>query len=262
MQIRVWVTARLISTSLLLAAFTSACELGEVFEADRFIDATVPLEGAGRVVLDVPVPVRVTGGAFGEVTVTGTVTVVTSSATRSRELADALRVEEIREDGVLTTGVQVPGEGGGTPFPEATLRGALQVTLPSDVELQVLQRGGSTVVEAMRAELDVRSVGPVQVLDAPSSVSVRCDNGPVEVRTRAAAGTRTFLGMVAGSEARVVLPRTLSARVIAQTGDGNVFLQHPQLPRGSAQPYDVTVGGGLAEVEVSVGRGNIVLLAP
>jgi len=92
-------------------------------------------------------------------------------------------------------------------------------------------------------------------------VSVRCDNGPVEIATRAAPGTRTFLGMVQGREARVVLPATLNARVVAQTEDGQIFLGHPQLSPGPAEPYDTVAGSALAEVEVSVGRGNIVLTA-
>lgn len=250
------------AATIALIGFTgAACELGETFEADRYLNASIPVGTAGQVVLDVPVPVRVTGArGQAELTVTGTLTVSTSSAPRSRELAAALKVEHELEGGVLTAGVRVPGSGGGTPFPEATVRGTLEVRLPSDLPLEIIQRGGAAVVAGMSAELDIRSVGPVQVVDAPASVSVRCDNGPVDIETRAAPGTRTFLGMVSGGEARVRLPAALNARVVAQTGDGLIYLRHPQLRPGPAEPYDVVAGTALADVEVSVGRGNILLL--
>lgn len=247
--------------ALPLALAAAACG-GELFGADRFIDASVDLEGAGAIVLDVPVPVRVTGSAGRtQLTFTGTITVTTSSAARSRTLADELEIRVERGGGTLTAGLQVPGRGGGTQFPEATLRGILDVAVPAGLPLQVLQRGGSVELSGVAADVDIRSVGPVQVLDAPASVSVRTDNGPVEIRTRAAPGSRTFLGMVAGPEARVILPAALNARVVAQTGDGRVLLSHPRLPPGPADPYDTVAGAALAEVEVSVGRGNIVFLA-
>jgi hypothetical protein len=246
----------------LAAVLTAAGCGGELFEANRFIDEAVDLEGASAIVLDVPVPVRVTGAAGRtQLTFTGTITVSTSSAARSRALADALEVRVERDGGALTAGLQVPGRGGGTPFPEATLRGILDVGVPAGLPLQVLQRGGSVELSGVAADVDIRSVGPVQVRDAPASTSVRCDNGPVEIQTRAAPGSRTFLGMVAGSEARVILPAALNARVRAETGDGRIFLSHPRLPPGPADPYDVVAGTALAEVEVSVGRGNIVFLA-
>jgi hypothetical protein len=243
-------------------AFAAGCALGEVHEVDREIEFEEPIDGATTVTLDVPVPVTIAGSAaFDVVRIEGTVTVATSSAPRSQELADALEVRVEREGARLLTALDVPGDGAGTPFPEATLRGSLNVQLPSGVTLEVIQRGGTTVVRGMSRGIDVRSAGPVQVAGAAGSVSVRCDNGPVEIDTAAAPGTRTFLGMVGGAEARVLLPAVLNARVVAQTADGTVYLGHPQLPRGPADPYVFTAGSGAAEVEVSVTRGNIVLQA-
>jgi len=246
---------------LTLAAGLSAACGAERFDADRFLDEAVAVGSASAVVLDVPVPVNIRGATgSAQVTVTGTITVSTSSAARSRAFADALEVRVERVGSNLTVGLQVPGSGAGTPFPEATLRGILEVSLPGELPLQVFQRGGSVRVGGMAAELDIRSVGPVQVQDARASVSVRCDNGPVEVATRASPGTRTFVGMV-GGEARVILPGQPNARILAATENGQIFLSHPQLPPGPADPYDVVVGAALAELEVSVRRGNIVFLA-
>jgi len=258
MQISPQLSAALAAATLVGAG----CEIGERYESDRFLDETVALDGAGAVVLDVPVPVVVRGvGGLADLTVTGTITVTTSSAARSRTLAEELTLGVDRSGGILTARLPVPGRGAGTRFPEATLQGSLEISVPDDRPLRVIQRGGTVRVDGHRDELRIESIGPVQVLDALASVAVGAVNGPVEVRTRAAPGTRTVVQMTGGSEARVVLPRGLNARVVAQTGDGRVILSHPELPGGSAEPYDQTVGAALAEVEVTAGRGNIVLLA-
>ncbi len=242
-----------------LAIAVSACG-EELKEATRFFDVEVDLEGAGAVVVDLPTSVVISGGSGSMLTLTGTISVFTSSAAQSQALADDLQVESDVSGGTLTVLIRPTGSGAGTPFPEATFGGTLDVTLPDDVDLSVIERGGTTRVSGVSGDIDVRSLGGVIVDDAERNVRVRAENGPVRVEAAARSGSTTDL-WVGNGDVELRLPPRLDARVTAEAKIGTVYLSHPELPVRPATPYDVTVGGGGATVEVASNRGNIFLLA-
>ncbi|MGF1511204.1 MAG: hypothetical protein ACFB9M_17055 [Myxococcota bacterium] len=246
--------------ALLLAVLgTSACEPGQRFSADREFDEVIAAEGATEVILEFDVPVDVVGRARqDEVTVQGVVTVTTSSQAISDELAAGLEIESEISGNTLRLALRQPGDGAGTPFPDATISGPLDLTVPADVDLVVREGGGRASVTAVRGNLDVRAIGTVVIQGAERNVTLRTEVGGALVETTAAQGTLAEIDVGAG-DVDVILPAVLSARVTANFPNGIVVINHPALPPPLPGQtfYDNFNQSGLSRVRVTAANGNV-----
>jgi hypothetical protein len=161
-------------------------------------------------------------------------------------------------------------------------------TISGDVRIE--GTSGRVRARSMAGEIVAESTsGPLSLSSHGDDVRVRGASGPVEaqslggdlfldalrstsVRAETQAGDVTFEGdIIAGGnyrfflhsgDARLVLPRNLSARIRVSTFHGSLESDFPVQVSGftSGRPFEFTVGDGGAEVRVEVFDGEIRLV--
>jgi hypothetical protein len=234
-----------------LVAALYACE-GSSGVAERSIAGNVDLLTARTLVVDSVVEVIVTGNPRADDIAYALDAVVTAStATVANRLADRLVIGVDRpEDDVVRVRLD--------PLDNGTLSGQLRLTVPSDLDLGVLQRAAQVTVDSMDAVVQVDSIGAVRIVDPGGYVSVGVQTGAVVVESTLPVGETTEVS-VRNGDIQLLVPQQISAAISATAGGaGSVQIQHPSLPRPLAnRPYAATVNGGLNSVRLSTMNGSV-----
>lgn len=247
--------------SVALAALaTFGC--GTLYEADVDVDVDLDTSGFTTLELDVPVPVRVRGASGSQLTIKGALTITSGeSQARADELAEGYQVKTSSASEPYIVIVPVPGQAPNTPFPESLVFGGLEVQVPADTDLVLLQRGGTVDLAGVRAQMDIQSTGAVQVLGVENNAKIATAGGGIRVETRLLSGSLLDVTALAGP-VNLIMPRSPSVRLEATAGpEAQVISQHPDFPpRPGQREYRATVGSGSASVVVDALRDNILLL--
>ncbi|HJL40406.1 MAG TPA: hypothetical protein RMG48_03815 [Myxococcales bacterium LLY-WYZ-16_1] len=242
-------------------AIAGAAGCGEVFEAPVELDLTRDVSGFAQVQLDLAAPAEIRGGLGRELSIQGDLVVAAATQARADELAETYAVETSSAAEPYRITVPIPGDFVQTPFPEASVRGNLRITVPADVDLVVLEQGGALRVRGVRGQVDLQARGAVWVEEVVNNAKVAAASGGARVETRLRAGTNLDVTAVRGP-VNVVLPPSPSVRITARAGEGRqVVVQHPDLPRRPGRrSYEVTAGGGSASVVADAFADNVLLL--
>jgi hypothetical protein len=180
-------------------------------------------------------------------------TVTASTSTRAKILADALALAPTSDGDTVTLKVEAPSE--------ASLSGTLEIGAPPDLDLTIVERGGTVDVEDLEGSLRIVSQSHVRVVGATRDTVVGVVSGNALVDTLATPGTTTTIEVTAG-DIELTLPEGLSANLLAVAGQGQIYIAHPRLPPFLGRPGDVysaNVGGGLAVFRLETRAGKIVI---
>ncbi len=237
---------------LLLGAAISnlSCEGEPLTIAERVLSSTVSLSRESQLTIDTVVPLVITGNprqnqliAKIELTATASASDVAERIAQEAELEVTLEGKEAK----LTL----------APPKVGFLSGRFTLEAPADMDLTVIQRGGTVDVTGMRETISVQSYTHVNIVDARADVSVGVENGNALVDTRLSPSTNTLIRTRSG-DIQLTIPDSISANINA-TGGAGVAVSHPQLPMRPANlPYQVSVGNGLASVVIQAG-GKVVI---
>lgn len=246
-----------LATLALAAVALALPACGESFTAASEVvrSATVSVGRATTFVVDSPVPLLVTGvGRSTDVVyeLTGVMTASTASVATELAEAVALSVETLDPQGIQLVFENAEPRNG-------RLQGELRIWLPDDMDVVIFGNGGTVDVDRIEGNIDVNAIGQTRVLGAVGSVSVGVEAGAALVQTSALPGTVVDL-RTRGGDIVLELPTRVSAQIVASAGGmGQIAQRHPNLPPyvGGGFDYVTTVGGGLSDIRLTTGSGNI-----
>lgn len=241
-------------TSVLIAGVvtSTSCLQGEQVSLERSLTSTVTLQSETRLVTNLPIPVVVQGERrVNDVVVTVDLTVTASSSTKARLLADMIDIDAEHADRDLVVTI---GEPAG-----AELSGTVQLRIPDDLDLKVVERGGTVDILEVEGEIEVDARSHVRIVGAESHVDVGVEAGNALIETALPPGSGAVVQVNAG-DIELTLPPAVSADIEANATAG-IVIAHPMLQRwpGGNQPYRANVGGGLSVVRLSTRRGLVVI---
>lgn len=243
--------------ALVMAAMTSlggsllplACDSGASFTETRSFTSTVTIGNATRLQVDVLVPLVIVGERRDDVVVELDLSVTASATDVAQRALDAWTLGEGNEGGTAFVVVGPPSDG--------FLGGSAVVRAPRDVDLRILQRGGTVGVADMERGIEIDSVGAVQVAAADDDLVIRVESGDVRADHQLRAGARVDIA-VGNGNVQVDLPVPLDANVDAASTQG-VTSMHRDLPsRPASIPYRETAGGGNASVVATTTGGGVI----
>lgn len=239
-------TAPLVASAC--AALGVGC--GPSFSAPLSFEGTVEVPASVvTLTVDARVPVVVRGTRRDDAGVELEGTITASAADTAERVAASYAVDDEAEG---DTGLRIL-----MPLPsQGQIQGRLTLSIPRDLDLVVVSRGGTAEVDGMEAAMDVQSAGGVVVRGAEGPTRVRSESGGVLVDTPLPPSAAIDVAATDG-DVQVILPVSPSARIEA-TAPGGVSSGHPSLPsRPAGVPYAQTVGSGAASVVVTTRRGTV-----
>lgn len=240
----------------LLTLALGAC--GETYSAQAtFVrTSTVPLGQETAFLVDSPVRVTLIGQPRSSDLVyhlEGTITA--STTTVAQGLADEIEVETEAPD-VRTTQLVIRG----TDFDDGTISAHLRIWVPEDMDVGVVARNGTLDIVDIGGDIDALSASHGKIVGATGSVELGVDRGNAIAEVSALPGSTISVATNTG-DVQVILPPRPSVALSAQTNQGAILVRHPQLPAypGGGLPYGVQVNGGLSQVTLTAGIGNVVI---
>lgn len=249
----------LILSGLLLVAGLASMSCGDGFtQQHSFVQtSTIPLGRQTTLVVDSPVALVVRGHPRStDLVYELDATVTASTVLVARELSEGITIttEDLEPSGIqlIVSGVD---------FRNGRLEGTLEVTVPQDMDLVAVGRGGPLEVHDIAGNLDIDAATHVVVTGAEGSVDVGVERGNAIVTASALPGSNINLRTRTG-DVQLVLPQLPSVSLQAQAGGGGgISVLHRRLPPyvGGGLPYGAVVGGGLSQVLLTTEIGNIVI---
>jgi hypothetical protein len=234
-----------------------SCDEGPQFPAKRTFTSTITLGAETVLILDVPISITLRGEPrIDEIYATVDATVTASTSTRASQLAEDLRFIRTSSAGdtKLSLALAAP--------PEASIGGTITVRVPSDLDLAVVERGGTTDVVNMRGNIEIASASHTRISGAERNVFVQTSAGNVLVDSTLPAGSSVRLELQVG-DVDLAVPEGLSADIQATAvRSGSVIPAHPRLPQFTGKAgdtYRANVGGGLSVVRITTGSGKIII---
>lgn len=242
-----------------LAALTACNEVPQ-HPAERTLDQTFTLTDELVLAIDSAVSVAVVGAERrDDILAHLEITVTASTSTRARILADSVMLVEERLEEERALILTLP------PPTEAGIGGFLELTIPADLDLSIIERGGTTEVDGVTGDLAIESVSHVRVTGAEQDVSIETSAGNVLLETALSQGSTTQVTLAVG-DIELTVPNTPSVDLQALARSrGGVFPAHPAFPPffgGPGDIYTAFVGGGLSLAQLVTGGGNIVIRGP
>ncbi len=241
-----------ISSSAL--ALCVACSEAPQEKVERTLTSTVTLSLEDTLAVDSAVTLRISGEPrLDEIYATLNAVVTASTSSRAAMLADKLSIGVERRDRTVALVIPV--------LKDAVLSGELLLRVPSDMKIDVVERGDTVDVSGMNHHLRIASRSHVRIVGAQEDVVVGVVQGNVVLDVELNPGTNIDVRTDAG-DIDFAVPQTLSVTLVARTMNGTIIPQHPQLPPfrgGAGEPYGVVVGGGLSNVQLQTGVGNIII---
>lgn len=149
---------------------------------------------------------------------------------------------------------------------EGLIEGLWTVSVPSQIDVQVLGRGPGQRIEGFEGDVVVDAITGVAVLANEGNVTVRTGG---EVLVDSPLAPNSNITVNADGAIQIVLPARpttpIDALIFAQAGpNAAIVIQHPDLPPwpGGGLPYSATVGRGFSRIEAASRRGNVFFVAP
>ena len=237
------------------ATATSACTLGPQYTADRSISEAIALGDEPVLVIDSILPVDFRGARRrSDIQVDIEATLTASSAETAEKMAAALTLEHSSSDdgSTLTLTLAPPAKG--------FIAGTIVIAAPSDLHVQIIERGGAVRVDGLEGELQVDAVSDVQVLNAQNSATIRVAQGSVWLDALAQPGSNTQVEVGVGN-VNLALPTTTTLNVALFAQGSEIIIDHPQFPRvlNTGRPYEATVGAALAAISLSTQQGAVTI---
>ncbi|MBK8011315.1 MAG: hypothetical protein IPK13_08185 [Deltaproteobacteria bacterium] len=231
----------------------SACTLAPQYTADRSISESVELAGEQVLVVDAILPIDFRGARRrSDIQIDIEATLTASSAETAEEMAAALAIEKANTDpSILTLTLAAPTKG--------FISGTLVITAPSDLDVQIVERGGAVRVDGLEGTLQVDALSDVQVRNAQNNVLIRVAEGLAVLDTLGLPGTTTQVAVGVGDVYLALPTTTLNLTLFAQ--GQRIIVDHPQLPRvlNTGRPYEATVGVALAAVSLTAQQGAVTI---
>jgi hypothetical protein len=250
-----------VCAALIAAAASSlACE-GKQFDAQRRITSTVAI-GAGdtTLIIDsiVPIEVHAVPSQKNALAVLDA-TLTASTSTRAKNLIAAyeVKIDTAMISGSMMTAprITVP------PVRDAALGGTLVVTIPSNIGLDVSERGSTALFDRIGGPITVVSASSIRAtgVERDLMAAVTSGNAIIDVSS---GSPKVFVSVDRG-DIDVLLPAGANVVIDAVvTVQGQVLPAYPGLPQLTVTPgetYHAALGANGAPVELSTNVGNIVI---
>ncbi len=237
----------------------SSAACGPGFDADEALTrtGTVTLGAEDLLIIDTAVDLIVQADRrTAEVTWSFEGTVSATSASAAQNLAESVDivVDQDDDDALQLTLADVD---------RGRIEGLWRVSAPADLDVEVLGRGGSQLVDGFEGTVRANGVLGVAVLDARGDVFVASNAGEVLIESMLPSGT--VIDVETGASIQLAIPLAFGARIEAQAGpNGEIIIQHPRLPQwlGSGLPYVVSVGDALSQVRLVSRAGSVFITPP
>jgi hypothetical protein len=244
-----------IGAMAIFAIASSACTEQAQHRATRTLTATVTLSLEDTLAIDSAVTLSISGEKrIDQIFATLEAVVTASTSSRAEDLASRLAIEVQRRD--RTVAISIP------LLKDSILQGSLKLRVPSDLKIDVIERGDTTDIIGMDEDLRVASLSTVRITGAQRNVTVGVVRGNVQVDLLLDPGAAIEL-VTENGDVELRIPPAVSADISALVkSQGTIVPDHPQLPPYRGQPgqvYRVRIGDGLSAVSLQSGVGNIAI---
>lgn len=212
------------------------------------------LKGSGASQLDISTAngsINVTGSSRRDIVVHARVVAMAETESDARALA--------REVSVTLENGRVKATG-----PDGTRRRSWWISyraeVPSSLDLSLDSSNGSVGITGVRGRIDAESTnGSLRLADLGGHVNARTTNGAVHVTLSGTKWDGEGLTVVTSNgSARVEMPESYNARLIAGTNNGSLNIDVPVTVQGRiSKKLDTTLGSGGAPIEVRTSNGSV-----
>ena len=135
-----------------------------------------------------------------------------------------------------------------------------RIDVPASFDLSLETSNGSVSVTGVNGRIDAEtSNGSLRMTDIGGRVNARTDNGSVHVTLNGRRWEGDGLSVTTSNgSARLDLPDSYNARLIAGTNNGSMTLDVPVTVQGRiSKNIDTTLGSGGATIEVRTSNGSL-----
>jgi len=247
--------------AVVIAVFGVFLLAGSLAARDTYeekFDRTEALDRNGRVSLEnISGTIEVRSWDKAEVRIDALKVSKASSRDQAKENAGLVRIEVVKEGGVLRIE---------TKYPERRFRGNnlsvsvnYVLTIPDQASLRVKNVSGDIDVQKIGGDLDIDEVsGGVRIAGAAKTVDCKTVSGGIDCETEILPSGRYSFDALSGG-ITLLLPASAAFEVEAETFSGHIATDFPVVVSGKISPKELrgTVGTGGATVRIKSFSGRV-----